>query len=358
MHARALFAIVAVLALTAAPAAAANPAADLVLTNTDLPDRVVTGQRLTYLLTVRNAGPDGANDIELLDVLQSSTILVSVRTSQGSCTGSGTIVCALGNLASGQAASVTIVVDTTRAGTVFNEASVFARAPGDPRHENNRANAITTVGSVPSPQPPTAAGPQAERDADPPGEVRALRATAGNGRVVVRWRSPSEPDFQGVVITRSTADAPDQIVYFGDEEEFTDGGLRNGVLYIYELRSVDRNGNSSEGIWLVARPKGGPLFSPTPNARISSPPMLRWDEVRGATYYNVQLYRGSKKVLSAWPRANRLKLRKRWTFGGRGLHLAPGDYHWFVWPGRGARNRSTYGPVLGRSSFVVVPSGR
>jgi hypothetical protein len=176
--------------------------------------------------------------------------------------------------------------------------------------------------------------------------------------VVVRWRSPSDPDFQRVVIRRSPAGGAARVVFSGKGERFADRGVRNGVRYLYELRSFDRSGNSSAGVRFTAMPKALPLSTPIPNARISSAPMLQWRPVRGASYYNVQLYRGSRKVLSAWPRANRLGLRLRWTFGGRGQRLVPGVYHWFVWPGRGPRSRSSYGSVLGRSSFVVVPRGR
>jgi len=33
-------------------------------------------------------------------------------------------------------------------------------------------------------------------------------------------------------------------------------------------------------------------------------------------------------------------------------------YTWYVWPGIGARAAVKYGDLLGRSSFVVVDSGR
>jgi hypothetical protein len=172
--------------------------------------------------------------------------------------------------------------------------------------------------------------------------------------VLVRWRSPSDPDLERVTLTRSSAGATARVVYSGRGEEFADRRVRNGVRYVYELRAIDRAGNSSAGVRFAATPKTQLLFSPRTNARVSSAPMLRWAAVRGASYYNVQLYRGSRKVLSAWPGANRLKLRARWTFRGRRERLAPGAYHWFVWPGRGLRSRASYGSLLGRNSFVVV----
>jgi hypothetical protein len=176
----------------------------------------------------------------------------------------------------------------------------------------------------------------------------------GHRSVVLRWRAPADPDFGRVVITRSSAGTVARVVYSGLRREFADRSVRNGVRYVYELRSFDRSGNGSAGVRLTATPKAL-LFNPLPNARISSAPVLRWVAGRGANYYNVQLYRGTRKVLSAWPQANRLRLHARWMFAGRLERLAPGVYHWFVWPGRGLRSRSAYGPLLGRSSFVVVP---
>jgi hypothetical protein len=177
----------------------------------------------------------------------------------------------------------------------------------------------------------------------------------GHRSVVLRWRAPADPDFGRVVIMRSSAGAAARVVYSGLREEFTDRSVRNGVRYVYELRSFDRSGNGSGGVRLTATPKALPLFNPLPNARIFSAPVLRWVAARGASYYNMQLYRGSTKVLTAWPPTNRFRLNSRWTFAGRRERLAPGVYHWFVWPGRGPRSRAAYGPLLGRSSFVVAP---
>ena len=33
--------------------------------------------------------------------------------------------------------------------------------------------------------------------------------------------------------------------------------------------------------------------------------------------------------------------------------LGPGTYTWYVWPGRGPRRAGRYGPLLGKSTFVV-----
>jgi hypothetical protein len=191
-------------------------------------------------------------------------------------------------------------------------------------------------------------------DVVPPGRVGTVRATVANRSVLVRWRLPTDPDLDRVELTRSSAGVGRRLVYSGTGQQFADRGLRNGVRYAYELRSYDQTGNASAGVRFAATPKALRLFSPLPNARVSKAPVLRWAAVRGTGFYNVQLYRGSKKVLSIWPRSNRLKLANRWRFLGRVERLVPGTYHWFVWPGRGALSRLDYGPLLGRNSFVVV----
>jgi hypothetical protein len=157
-----------------------------------------------------------------------------------------------------------------------------------------------------------------------------------------------------VVLTRSQAGGPKRVVYSGSREQFADRGLRNGTRYLYELRSLDWAGNASAGVRFAARPTAIALFSPEPNARLSAPPVLRWRPVAGASYYNLQLYRGTTKVLSAWPRSTLLRLHGQWKFEGRRVRLSPGVYHWFVWPGHGTRSRPSYGQLLGRNSFVVI----
>ena len=86
---------------------------------------------------------------------------------------------------------------------------------------------------------------------------------------------------------------------------------------------------------------------------VQSPPLLVWQRVPGATYYNVQIFRNGRKVLSSWPRRNRLALRSKWSFGGTRQQLVPGRYRWYVWPGSGPRTRARYGRLLGANAFVV-----
>jgi len=86
---------------------------------------------------------------------------------------------------------------------------------------------------------------------------------------------------------------------------------------------------------------------------LRKPPRLVWAAVAQARYYNIQLFRGTMKILSAWPVKTTLSLHATWTFNHVRYRLTPGVYRWYVWPGFGAQAAANYGPTLGSSSFVI-----
>ena len=89
-------------------------------------------------------------------------------------------------------------------------------------------------------------------------------------------------------------------------------------------------------------------------ARLGSPPKLSWVATASARYYNVQLFRGSTKILSVWPSTTSYLLKRTWTYGGQRYRLTPATYRWYVWPGFGDRKDARYGSLLGTSSFAIV----
>jgi hypothetical protein len=127
--------------------------------------------------------------------------------------------------------------------------------------------------------------------------------------------------------------------------------VRNKRRYRYVLTLTDQAGNRASRE-LSAVPKRE-LLSPQRRAIVSAPPLLRWTPVRGARYYNVQLFRGSRKLLSAWPRRASLQLQWKWRFRGKRYRLKPATYRWYVWPGKGARSARRYGERIGARSFVL-----
>jgi hypothetical protein len=177
--------------------------------------------------------------------------------------------------------------------------------------------------------------------------------------VVVTWKPPKQADFSVVVITRAPADgsAPPQVVYRGNASTFRDRGVKNGVEYRYVVTALDKAGNTSAGAVAVALPKAALLRSPRDGARLSLKkqlPTFRWVASATANYYNFQLFSGTTKVLSAWPVKNVFTLQRTWTYDRRRYRLTPGVYHWYVWPGIGARADVHYGDLLGSASFTVV----
>jgi hypothetical protein len=179
-----------------------------------------------------------------------------------------------------------------------------------------------------------------------------VQATPGNQRVKLTWTVPS--DARRVSISRSeeAKSAASKRVYSGSGNSFTDKGLHNGSKYRYSVKDIDPAGNSSVKV-IRAIPTTSTL-RPYAGAVVSSPPLLTWKRVRGASYYNLQLYLGSKKLLSTWPRTASLQLKQSWHFGGKAYALAPGHYRWYVWPGFGSLSAHNYGSLIGRSSFRMA----
>jgi hypothetical protein len=180
--------------------------------------------------------------------------------------------------------------------------------------------------------------------------LSGVEIEASNHATTVRW-TPL-PDWEVVTIRRSPGN---RVVFQGAGRSFTDRAVLNGVQYTYVVVASDPAGNAkSETVKATPR---GPLRAPAEKARVSSPPTLRWVKVRKASFYNVQLFRNGRKVLSKWPVRAQLQLRRKWVWNGRRRALVPGTYRWFVWPaykrkGGGIR----YGRSLGFSDFVVPKS--
>ncbi|HSL63450.1 MAG TPA: hypothetical protein VK874_02235 [Gaiellaceae bacterium] len=184
-----------------------------------------------------------------------------------------------------------------------------------------------------------------------------MKATRGSGTVSIVWKAPADADFSHVRILRSVATEPAAsavAVYEGRAASFRDSKLRNGTQYRYVIVSFDRSGNRSAGVAFAVQPRAILLRAPRNGARVVRPPQLVWSAVKGATYYNVQLFRGKTKVLSAWPTRTRLKLAQSWRYAGKRQRLTVGTYRWYVWPAFGARRDATYGEVLGSSAFTVA----
>ena len=173
--------------------------------------------------------------------------------------------------------------------------------------------------------------------------------TADAGDRVVRLRWPAATTAS-VVRTPGLGGRPTSALKPGSRG-ITDVRVRNGARYRYVVTLADAAGNAaSRELVVVPRPH---LIAPAKRALVGAPPALRWTPVRKAHYYNVQLFRNGRKILSAWPTRPKLQLRKRWRFDGRRYRLVDGRYRWYVWPGTGLRSAHRYGERIGARSFVL-----
>jgi hypothetical protein len=183
-------------------------------------------------------------------------------------------------------------------------------------------------------------------DATPPTSPQ-VEAVPGDRRVTLKWSGSEQAE-----ITRFHG-GESIVIHRGGGPGHTDTGLQNEERYRYVVTLIDQAGNraSSE---TSAVPTASPLLTPSANTKLSAPPLLTWRKVRRASYYNVQLHRSNRKILSRWPRTNELQLKRRWRFAGKSRRLVAGRYCWYVWPGFGPRVKRDYGRLLGKRCFTVT----
>lgn len=175
--------------------------------------------------------------------------------------------------------------------------------------------------------------------------------TSGAAADVLRWASSSATDT--AVVQRSARGNKQQpIVFRGTGSSFADRKIQHSVEYTYSVQTTDQAGNASQRISVAALPKVLTLRKLPYVPRASRKPILRWDAPRRATYYHLQLFRGSKRILAAWPVKNELGLPAAWKWSGHRYRLGPGHYRWYVWAGLGRRSFAHY-KAVGSARFIV-----
>lgn len=123
-----------------------GPVADVSITKTG-PAAAPPGASITYNITVSNAGPQAASNVVVTDVLPAGTTFVSATASQGTCSGTTTVTCTLGAIASGANATIALtVLAPLNASTISNTATVANAPEADPTPGNNTSpTAITSL---------------------------------------------------------------------------------------------------------------------------------------------------------------------------------------------------------------------
>ncbi|MDP9122307.1 MAG: DUF11 domain-containing protein, partial [Acidobacteriota bacterium] len=118
--------------------------ASLQLGKSAAPDPVQVGGDLVYTLTVSNGGPGTARQTVVTDPLPASVTFVSAVPSQGSCSGTTTVVCNVGDLAPGGQATISITVQPSQGGSLTNTATAVSSTP-DLQPGNHPATVTSTV---------------------------------------------------------------------------------------------------------------------------------------------------------------------------------------------------------------------
>jgi large repetitive protein len=191
-------------------------------------------------------------------------------------------------------------------------------------------------------------------DRTPPGNVKRFRRNVRYGVLELAWTRPSDADFDRVKIFVSTSakTSPRTLVYSGTAASYTNKRFKNGLYYRYAILSYDRTGNASRGKTIVI-PPSVLLRVPRDGAVVSGRVLLAWDKIGNASFYNVQLFSGPQKILSAWPNIAKLRVGRTWLYADRRYRLRRGAYRWYVWPGFGPRAQGRYGQLLGQGTFTV-----
>jgi HYR domain len=190
-------------------------------------------------------------------------------------------------------------------------------------------------------------------DRTSPLAVVGFSARAGYRVVTLSWTKPVDVDYDRVRIWRKRAGATawkrlaDRVA----ADSFTDRTVSNHVRYLYRIRSLDVAGNGSTAAVASAWPT--PILWPKYDAVVHTPPVVDWRSVRDATYYNMQVWRDGRKLLSVWPLESRYRLRSSWTFQGRRHMLSGGRVTVYLWPGFGPKAAVRYGPLYGRTRFTL-----
>jgi hypothetical protein len=125
-----------------APAARAEASADVVV-SAQAERQVYVGERLSYLVVVRNDGPDAAA-ARLRLTWSRRTRVRRVQVDQGTCSNDRVVTCDIEELTAGRAATVSIIARPARPGSTTATARGSSEQP-DPDPSSNVATVATRV---------------------------------------------------------------------------------------------------------------------------------------------------------------------------------------------------------------------
>ena len=188
-------------------------------------------------------------------------------------------------------------------------------------------------------------------DMTPPGAPAASRSVKAKGlTIAMTWRLPAATDLLKIVIVRNATRSPKSMTDGKDRlhRQGREGPVRQlgGTTAFYRAFAVDRAGNASAtGGVRIKQPKFR-LF-PENGSEVRGTVRLTWKKPKRASYFNVQMYLGSKRVTQAWPKNASFKIPRSKLKRGK-------TYTWYVWPGVGYKSAGRYGTMIGKSTFTYL----
>jgi large repetitive protein len=110
---------------------------------------VTVGQVFNYTLLVTNHGPGTATGVTVTDPLPANFALIHASTTQGSCSGTTTVICTLGTLANGASATITLQGQVTASGMLNNTATIN-EADGVVSNNSSVVGLAANVANIPT----------------------------------------------------------------------------------------------------------------------------------------------------------------------------------------------------------------
>ena len=144
-----------------------------------------------------------------------------------------------------------------------------------------------------------------KKDTTPPAEVMKLKATAGDGKVSLRWTNPTDADLYQVEISASpAAGSLTNPVYLsaakGAAGSFMAEGLTGGQEYTFTVKTIDKTLNMGKAVTVKATPQssgGGSAADTTAPAEVTElkavagngKVSLSWKNPGDADLYQVEI---------------------------------------------------------------------
>jgi hypothetical protein len=129
--------------------------------------------------------------------------------------------------------------------------------------------------------------------------------------------------------------------------------LTINVLFVYSKWNDDVR---SAAVPVAARADSTTASSPLPTTTTTqglAAPTISWQPVAGASYYNLVVWRGHRRILDLWPTSTRVILPGAWDYRGQRGSVSPGRYLWFAYPGFGPKTSAHYGTPVQNGVLIV-----